>query len=69
MIANQRYSILLFVQDKEMYRNTRKRSKGRRRTLRRKKVKGGSNGQALAIPTAAFKNSPVNSDNQWHKIA
>jgi hypothetical protein len=65
------YSILLFVQSKEMSTKTRKQSKRqRRRTLRRKTRKGGSNSQALIPPTSAFKNAlPLNSDNVWHKIA
>ena len=50
---------------------TRKQLKrNRRRTLRRKNRKGGSNSQALIPPTSAFKNAaPVNSDNVWYKIA
>ena len=64
------YSILLFVQSKQMPRTkTHKQSKrNRRRTLRRKR-KGGADSQALIPPTSAFKNYPVNSDNAWHKIA
>jgi hypothetical protein len=54
-----------------MSKKTRKQSKRqRRRTLRRKSTKGGSNTQPLTPPTSAFKNiSPVNSDNLWYKIA
>ena len=56
---------------KEMPNKTLKRSKRqRRRTLRRKTRKGGSDSQALIPPTSAFKNAaPVNSDNVWYKIA
>ena len=36
----------------------------------KRKLKGGADSQALAIPTSAFKNAaPVNSDNAWYKIA
>jgi hypothetical protein len=65
------YSILLFVQSKEMSTKTRKQSKRhRRRTLRRKTRKGGLDSQALVPPSSAFKNAtPVNSDNTWYKIA
>ena len=54
-----------------MPNKTRKQLKrNRRRTLRRKTRKGGSNSQALIPPNSAFKNAaPVNSDNAWHKIA
>ena len=54
-----------------MPNKTLKRSKRqRRRTLRRKTRKGGSDSQALIPPTSAFKNAaPVNSDNVWYKIA
>jgi hypothetical protein len=54
-----------------MSKKTLKQSKrNRRRTIRRKTRKGGSNSQALIPPTSAFKNAaPVNSDNAWHKIA
>jgi len=50
---------------------SRKQSKKqRRRTIRRKSHKGGSNSQSLIPPTSAFKvAAPVNSDNAWHKIA
>jgi len=45
------------------YKKTRKHSKrNRRRTLRRKSKKGGSDGQTIAIPSAGFKiSAPVNS--------
>ncbi len=63
------YSILLFVQSKEMPRKTRKQSrKSRRRTLRRIR-KGGSTSQAHTIPTAAFGpkiGAPVNSADPWY---
>jgi hypothetical protein len=54
-----------------MARKTRKQMrKQRRRTLRRIPKKGGSDSQALTIPTNAIKVSvPVNSDNVVHKIA
>jgi hypothetical protein len=44
-------------------KKTRKQSKRhRRRTLRRKSKKGGSEGQTIAIPSSAFKvAAPVNS--------
>lgn len=50
---------------------TRKQSRRqRRRTLRRKTHTGGLNSQLLSPPTSAFKNAaPVNSDNNWYKIA
>jgi hypothetical protein len=52
-------------------KKTRKQSKrNRRRTLRRKTRKGGSDSQSLIPPTSAFKYAaPVNSDNAWYKIA
>jgi len=53
-----------------MPKKTIKQSKNRRRTLRRKTRKGGSDSQALVPPNSAFKYAaPVNSDNAWHKIA
>lgn len=51
-------------------KKTHKQRKTRRRTLRRKTRKGGSNSQAIIPPNSAFKYAaPVNSDNAWYKIA
>jgi hypothetical protein len=63
------YSILLFVQSKEMPRKTRKRSKGRRRTIRRKRG-GSATTQPLIIPTKSLQASEggVNSVNSWYGI-
>ena len=58
-----------------MPKKTLKRSKKQRRaTLRRIPRKGKKGGalesQSLTIPTSAFKQAtPVNSDNEFHKIA
>ena len=54
---------------------TRKHSKKSRRHTRRRIPRKGKKGgavdsQSLTIPTSAFKNAtPVNSDNEFHKIA
>lgn len=55
-----------------MPRKTRKQMKRqRRKTLRRiPKKKGGADSQSLVPPSSAFKvAAPVNSDNEWYKIA
>ena len=59
-----------------MPKKTLKQRRRRQRTLRTlrrlKKRKGGADGQALELPSAAFGakiGAPVNSDNAWHKIA
>jgi hypothetical protein len=64
--------ILLSTQSKEMPRKTVKRSrKSRRRTIRRYRKKGGSNSQALIIPTKAIEVSAggINSQDQIYGIA
>jgi hypothetical protein len=54
---------------------TRKVSKKSRRHTRRRIPRKGKKGgalesQSLIIPTSAFKNAaPINSDNEFHKIA
>lgn len=55
---------------KTLKQSKKSRRHTRRRIPRKGKKGGGVDSQSLTIPTSAFKNAtPVNSDNEFHKIA